>query len=76
MKTSMPVLDRIAPGVARIRLVRSNDLMKLSALALRQCKASVRLSGDVGLRSARRFGVEGMRAFLERRPPAFHPGER
>ena len=65
-------------------LALARELMKLSPQALGQCKASVHLSGDVDLRSARRFGVEalsalvdsadwreGMAAFVEKRAPAF-----
>lgn len=64
------------------------ELMALSPLALGQCKASIHLSGDVDLRSARRFGIEalsaligsedwleGMSAFVEKRPPRFGPKE-
>jgi enoyl-CoA hydratase/carnithine racemase len=69
---------------ASLELAR--ELLKLSPQALGQCKASVHLSGDVDLRSARRFGVEalsalvdsadwreGMAAFVEKRTPAFAP---
>jgi 1,4-dihydroxy-2-naphthoyl-CoA synthase len=58
--------------------------MALSPCALAQCKASIHVSGDVDLRSARRFGVEalsalvdcddwreGMSAVVEKRPPNF-----
>jgi enoyl-CoA hydratase/carnithine racemase len=58
--------------------------MALSPQALAQCKASINVSGDVDLRSARRFGVEalsalvgsadwleGMDAFVAKRPPNF-----
>ena len=64
------------------------DKAHLSPLALGQCKASVHFSGDVDLRSARRFGVEalsalvdsadwreGMAAFVEKRAPAFAPAD-
>ena len=74
-----PDLDEAAIGLAR-------RLMALSPMALSQCKASIHLSGDVDLRSARRFGVEalsalvgspdweeGMRAFVEKRAPRFAP---
>jgi enoyl-CoA hydratase/carnithine racemase len=67
-------------------LARAGELMKLSPQALAQCKISIHLSGDVDLRSARRFGVEalsamvgsadwleGMSAFVEKRPPNFAP---
>ena len=60
------------------------DLMKLSPQALAQCKLSIHVSGDVDLRSARRFGVEalsalvgsadwleGMDAFVSKRAPDF-----
>jgi enoyl-CoA hydratase/carnithine racemase len=70
-------LDEAAIGLAK-------RLMMLSPIALAQCKASVHLSGDVDLRSARRFGVEalsalvgssdweeGMTAFVEKREPVF-----
>ncbi len=66
----------------------AGELLKLSPQALGQCKASVHLSGDVDLRSARRFGVEalsalvdsadwreGMAAFVEKRAPVFEPQE-
>lgn len=66
----------------------AGELMKLSPQALAQCKMSIHLSGDVDLRSARRFGVEalsalvgsadwleGMSAFVEKRPPNFAPDE-
>lgn len=69
---------------ASLELAR--ELMDLSPMALAQCKASVHLSGDVDLRSARRFGVEalsalvgsadwqeGMSAFVEKRRPRFAP---
>ena len=69
-------------------LALARELLKLSPQALGQCKASVHLSGDVDLRSARRFGVEalsalvdsadwreGMAAFVEKRAPAFAPGD-
>ena len=59
-------------------------LMQLSPQAQAQCKLSIHLSGDVDLRSARRFGVEalsamvgspdwleGMDAFVAKRPPRF-----
>ncbi len=62
--------------------------MTLSPLALGQCKASIHVSGDVDLRTARRYGVEalsalidsadwreGMAAFVEKRAPRFAPGE-
>lgn len=62
----------------------AQELMALSPRALAQCKASIHVSGDVDLRSARRFGVEalsalvdcddwreGMSAFIEKRPPNF-----
>jgi len=71
-------------GDASLSLAR--ELLKLSPQALGQCKASVHFSGDVDLRSARRFGVEalsalvdsadwreGMAAFVEKRAPAFAP---
>lgn len=71
---------------ASLELAR--ELLKLSPQALGQCKASVHLSGDVDLRSARRFGVEalsalvdsadwreGMAAFVEKRAPAYAPGD-
>lgn len=80
----------VAPEVleaATLDLAR--ELMSLSPQALAQCKMSIHLSGDVDLRSARRFGVEalsalvgsadwleGMSAFIEKRPPAFGPHER
>lgn len=64
----------------------AREVMRLSPQALAQCKTSVHLSGDVDLRSARRFGVEalsalvgsadwneGMSAFVQKRPPAFGP---
>jgi enoyl-CoA hydratase/carnithine racemase len=64
----------------------AQELLKLSPQALGQCKASIHLSGDVDLRSARRFGVEalsaladsadwreGMAAFVEKRAPVFEP---
>lgn len=79
----------VAPDMldeASLQLAR--ELLKLSPQALGQCKASIHLSGDVDLRSARRFGVEalsalvdsadwreGMAAFLEKRAPAFAPGD-
>jgi enoyl-CoA hydratase/carnithine racemase len=66
----------------------ARQLMDLSPMALAQCKASIHLSGDVDLRSARRFGVEalsalvgsadwleGMSAFVEKRKPAFAPAQ-
>jgi enoyl-CoA hydratase/carnithine racemase len=72
---------------ASLELAR--ELLKLSPQALGQCKASVHFSGDVDLRSARRFGVEalsalvdsadwreGMAAFVEKRAPVFEPQER
>jgi enoyl-CoA hydratase/carnithine racemase len=72
---------------ASLELAR--ELLKLSPRALGQCKASVHFSGDVDLRSARRFGVEalsalvdsadwreGMAAFVEKRAPVFEPPER
>ena len=59
-------------------------LMALSPQALAQCKLSIHVSGDVDLRSARRFGVEalsalvgsadwleGMDAFVSKRAPDF-----
>ncbi len=59
-------------------------LMALSPQALAQCKLSLHVSGDVDLRSARRFGVEalsalvgsadwleGMDAFVNKRAPDF-----
>ena len=62
----------------------AQDLMALSPRALTQCKTSIHVSGDVDLRSARRFGVEalsalvdcddwreGMSAFIEKRQPNF-----
>jgi enoyl-CoA hydratase/carnithine racemase len=62
----------------------AQDLMVISPRALAQCKASIHVSGDVDLRSARRFGVEalsalvdcddwreGMSAFIEKRPSNF-----
>jgi enoyl-CoA hydratase/carnithine racemase len=65
-------------------LVLAGKLMALSPQALAQCKASINVSGDVDLRSARRFGVEalstlvgsadwleGMDAFVAKRPPNF-----
>ena len=71
---------------ASLELAR--ELLKLSPRALGQCKASIHFSGDVDLRSARRFGVEalsalvdsadwreGMAAFVEKREPVFAPGE-
>ena len=71
---------------ASLELAR--ELLKLSPQALGQCKASVHFSGDVDLRSARRFGVEalsalvdsadwreGMAAFVEKRAPVFEPWE-
>jgi enoyl-CoA hydratase/carnithine racemase len=71
---------------ASLELAR--ELLKLSPRALGQCKTSIHLSGDVDLRSARRFGVEalsamvdsedwreGMAAFVEKRAPNFAPGE-
>ncbi len=64
----------------------AQDLMALSPQALTQCKLSINISGDVDLRSARRYGVEalsslvdsadwreGMKAFVEKRPPNFGP---
>jgi enoyl-CoA hydratase/carnithine racemase len=67
----------------------AGELMKLSPQALAQCKMSIHLSGDVDLRSARRYGVEalsalvgsadwleGMSAFVEKRPPNFAPPQR
>ena len=67
-------------------LALARDLMALSPQALAQCKLSIHLAGDVDLRSARRFGVEalsalvdsadwreGMKAFVEKRPPNFGP---
>jgi enoyl-CoA hydratase/carnithine racemase len=69
-------------------LALAGELMKLSPQALAQCKMSIHVSGDVDLRSARRFGVEalsamvgsadwleGMSAFVEKRPPNFAPAE-
>lgn len=81
--------ERAAPGVVRLRMTRpeaslalAGEIMKLSPQTLAQCKASIHLSGDVDLRSARRFGVEalsslvgsadwleGMGAFVAKRPP-------
>ena len=71
-------------GAASLEL--AHELLKLSPQALGQCKASVHFSGDVDLRSARRFGVEalsalvdsadwreGMAAFVEKRAPRFEP---
>jgi enoyl-CoA hydratase/carnithine racemase len=65
-------------------LALAGELMALSPQALAQCKASINVSGDVDLRSARRFGVEalsalvgsadwleGMDAFVAKRPPNF-----
>jgi enoyl-CoA hydratase/carnithine racemase len=59
-------------------------LRKLSPMAIAQSKMSIHVSGDIDLRSARRFGLEaltalvgsrdwqeGMRAFIEKRPPDF-----
>ena len=67
---------------ASLQLAR--DLMAMSPRALTQCKSSIHTSGDVDLRSARRFGVEalsalvdcddwreGMNAFVDKRPPNF-----
>lgn len=67
---------------ASLQLAR--DLMAMSPRALTQCKSSIHTSGDVDLRSARRFGVEalsalvdcddwreGMNAFVEKRPANF-----
>lgn len=78
------VVAREDIDAASLELAR--QIMTLSPQALGQCKASVHLSGDVDLRSARRFGVEalsalvgsddwneGMSAFVEKRPPAFGP---
>ncbi len=69
-------------------LALARNLMKLSPQALGQCKTSIHLSGDVDLRSARRFGVEalsalvgsadwleGMAAFVAKRDPVFSPHE-
>ena len=50
---------------ASLELAR--ELLKLSPQALGQCKASVHLSGDVDLRSARRFGVEALSALGRQR---------
>lgn len=60
-------------------------IKSLSPRALSQCKLSIHVSGDVDLRSARRFGIEtlttmigskdweeGMHAFLEKRTPDFN----
>lgn len=59
-------------------------IREVSPQALAQCKLSIHVSGDVDLRSARRFGLEalttligsrdwqeGMHAFLEKRSPNF-----
>jgi enoyl-CoA hydratase/carnithine racemase len=59
-------------------------LKKLSPMGIAQCKMSIHVSGDVDLRSARRFGLEalttligsrdwseGIQAFLEKREPKF-----
>ncbi|MBN8917008.1 MAG: enoyl-CoA hydratase/isomerase family protein [Rhizobiales bacterium] len=79
---------RVVPAeqVDEESLALADALMRLSPLALAQCKASVHLAGDVDLRSARRFGVEalsalvasadwqeGMAAFVEKRAPNFAP---
>lgn len=75
----------VAPdGLEDAALDLARDLMKVSPQALAQCKMSIHVSGDVDLRSARRFGVEalsalvgsadwleGMSAFVEKRQPAF-----
>ena len=70
--------------VLRAALELAGRIRKLSPLAIAQCKASIHVSGDVDLRSARRFGLEclttligapdwqeGVRAFLEKREPNF-----
>jgi enoyl-CoA hydratase/carnithine racemase len=80
------VVEPEALEAATLELAR--ELMNLSPQALAQCKMSIHLSGDVDLRSARRFGIEalsalvgsadwleGMSAFVEKRAPVFGPRE-
>jgi enoyl-CoA hydratase/carnithine racemase len=65
-------------------LALAHDLKKLPPRAIAQAKASVHVSADVDLRSARRYGLEalallvdgeewreGMSAFVEKRAPRF-----
>jgi len=72
--------DRVLPAAMEL----AGRFKKLSPMAIGQSKASIHVSGDVDLRSARRFGLEaltsligtrdweeGMRAFIEKRPPDF-----
>jgi len=72
--------DQVLPAALEL----AGRIKKLSPLAIGQSKASIHVSGDVDLRSARRFGLEslttligsrdweeGMRAFIEKREPDF-----
>ncbi len=65
--------DAAGPGVPRAcrptrwtrqSLALAAALMALSPQALAQCKLSLHVSGDVDLRSARRFGVEALSALV------------